>query len=196
MHGTPSLVEDPRELSPHGHSLASSIICEGRPYRQNALRPPENTSPAASHRAAVSSCWEYAFSATLPSVPIPQEKRVHMKIHLLANNNKKEATLVKKSNNKFVFSFFWALKQVGGMTGFTHFQGQCAVRKNLGTGAWAQAAAQVPTSCVTLASRVARPAFFRVYWGPPEPGSLTGHITHRSIYPPCYLPAPFVCVLP
>lgn len=58
-----------------------------------------------------------------------------MKIHLLANNNKKEATLVKKSNNKFVFSFFWALKQVGGMTGFTHFQGQCAVRKNLGTGA-------------------------------------------------------------
>lgn len=40
-----------------------------------------------------------------------------------------------KEKKKSVLSFFWALQEVVGMTGFTRFQGQSAVRENLGTGA-------------------------------------------------------------
>lgn len=52
-----------------------------------------------------------------------------MKTHFLAN--RKATTLVEKVFF-FLFFFFWALKSVVGMTGFIHFQGECAVRKNLG----------------------------------------------------------------
>lgn len=139
----------------------------------------------------MSSCWEHAFSAILPSVPMPQEKRLHMETHLLANNNKKEATLVKKKKNPFFpFSGLWSrwlawlvlpmcrvrvlLERIWELASELRLQSR-----------FLPAVWPWPVTLPVLPSSLSYSSLS--YWGPPEPRSLTDHIIVAFTPPAIYL---------